>query len=928
MFCKQLNGKSQLILILCIVLFTFSGSMLFAFSDGTYFPDLNAPDHIYSVSTYDSGYSDMVDGFGGGGDIGDVSAATTFEFDIYKVSAGTSSGSVLHFGFYEHPFYNGMGIYEFNLADANDDQWDHYSIPVSSIPTYDGMDWSKGGILQIKCLNADFNIWIDNAAFYNGSTKIRELVDGETDTWGHTFTTEPEQGIPPVTLDGDATHFIAQTNEWANNLTPSPRSTKLYVMLGSLQGLLLKQGHSEGIHLELTSDYRNNIEDIATRRNITYEYVAWPKTPWWLIQHFKPQFGSRYVLYDQATNPDSVNAAYMASYLYDAVMIDEELKAEAIANGLTLALDVSTYDDQWIWDNWADPCASTPWHRKDIAIDQPSEPKYGHSVAVGPICFHDATETPLRHAFLDALEDDSPVIGWMEAGYSEVHSSIDNSEHSTWWIATQAYNTALYSALREPSSLPLQQNTHSDPDTSQTNKHYVTFLMTDGDNPGWYNNTFAWDSNWWASPFRGQVPIGWGLLPAMRDIGQAKVEYLYDTASTDPNARDYFIAQSPIGYGYPSYFTPEARSRNAEQTAKHMGDLDLSILMILDISGFDNPETNYGPYLAQPEIDAMFYWDTWNNYAKYQGEIKWVNNKPIISGYSLLWGDTAYTPENVADAVNLRSTDPTDPNSYSLIGIHVWSQSVADAVYCASLFDSDVEVVTPEEFVKLIKHHIVPPPTPPAYDIDLGDQQLGVYASSDPSFVFTTNSTEQQMNGTPSTKMEMGSSTAHYVNMDFSVIDIVDANLLDVDIYGDGSGAIIRLSLHSKEYLAQNAFLYKYVTLDFTGWRRFSWNLDGSNDGLLFTGGVSREDTLSSIDILQVNGPSNSITTTFYLDNVKILTSSPYDLNNDGSINLIDLSEVSSRWLSSGPDADFNYDRTVDTIDLGFFTEYWLTDVP
>jgi len=143
-------------------------------------------------------------------------------------------------------------------------------------------------------------------------------------------------------------------------------SDQTMIMLESLQGVLLKHAYTEGIHIETDAFYTNNFNDLVSRRQLTgkYEYVISPKTPWWLVQHFQTVFGSRYVLYD-LTKPDSLNAARMASYKYDAIMVEKSIEPTALTNGLTKVLDVSNYTDQWIYDNWL-----PTWPRKDIAIDQ------------------------------------------------------------------------------------------------------------------------------------------------------------------------------------------------------------------------------------------------------------------------------------------------------------------------------------------------------------------------------------------------------------------------------------------------------------------------------------------------------------------------------------------------------------------------------
>ncbi len=94
----------------------------------------------------------------------------------------------------------------------------------------------------------------------------------------------------------------------------------------------------------------------------------------------------------------------------------------------------------------------------------------------------------------------------------------------------------------------------------------------------------------------------------------------------------------------------------------------------------------------------------------------------------------------------------------------------------------------------------------------------------------------------------------------------------------------------SKKRTIKNGFLYyKDITRGFIGWRHFSWQLDGQNNGTLFWGNASRHEALSSINIFQVSGPWNQTTATFYLDNVRLLAQNPADLNSDDLINQSDL---------------------------------------
>src|SRR5439155_1727525 len=123
-------------------------------------------------------------------------------------------------------------------------------------------------------------------------------------------------------------------------------------------------------------------------------------------------------------------------------------------------------------------------------------------------------------------------------------------------------------------------------------------------------------------------------------------------------------------------------------------DTDTRTVIFIDNAGFDSPEI-YRPYLEQPNIDAVFYWDVFGDYAKYRGAIKWINGKPIIS--ARIWmrnvNGQFVEPQQVADDINARPRNPLVPDGYSVIPVHAWSMSVSDVVQCASLLDPAVGVV-------------------------------------------------------------------------------------------------------------------------------------------------------------------------------------------------------------------------------------------
>ena len=299
-----------------------------------------------------------------------------------------------------------------------------------------------------------------------------------------------------------------------------------------------------------------------------------------------------------------------------------------------------------------------------------------------------------------------------------------NSQHNVSLAAANwCQSLAVLSSLRDTNRLPLTQALCSRGQLLETNVHYVTFVFTDGDNVQWFHNGFLLGTQWWGSPSRGQIPLGWGMSPTLRDLSPTIAEYLVESAAASHRpARDTFLAMSPMGYCYPSMFSASARATNAVRLARYMRDLDLSLLILLDNAGFETPSV-YLPYLQQPQIQAIFYWDAFGNYAKYAGAIQWQYGKPIISAFTNLWGSSG--PAEVAAALNARPRDPRSLGGYSMVDVHAWTHSVADVGQCIQLLNPQVRVVTPDVFVSLLHRNIGPPPA----DVDLGNWQAAAYGS-------------------------------------------------------------------------------------------------------------------------------------------------------------------------------------------------------
>jgi len=120
-----------------------------------------------------------------------------------------------------------------------------------------------------------------------------------------------------------------------------------------------------------------------------------------------------------------------------------------------------------------------------------------------------------------------------------VHASDDS--HNMAPIANARLTNPQPPTTSMPPSISQTLPLHS---ASTKAKHKIAFLMSDGDNIQWMYNAFATQQNWWGSPDRGTVPLGWTLSPGLVELGPVILNYLSRTAT----ANDDLIA-APSGVG-------------------------------------------------------------------------------------------------------------------------------------------------------------------------------------------------------------------------------------------------------------------------------------------------------------------------------------------------------------------------------------------
>jgi hypothetical protein len=464
------------------------------------------------------------------------------------------------------------------------------------------------------------------------------------------------------------------------------------VMIATLQGILAKTSATQIFIDPEYGGYSTWLSYLNSEHGVGYEYVS---GPWVILNNFKSDIDD-YILYKDGDS--SINAATSLAGIKNAIAVEKTIESKVQSYGLSCLIDVRFRNEAWVFDNY--------WNQlpHNIVIEQKEEfhNEMRDYAALGNVfTFYDGN-SPFRDSVMTNLEGDSVCLGWGDASLGEDKFIGPSSDRGVFTLAADhARDLSTLSGITEPS---LFQNTHIDP-TLEENVHYVTFLMTDGDNIQWILGGFQSDSRWWGSPNRGNFNMGWGMSPSLIDLAPSVLKWYYGDASSG-TYKDYFVVgPSGGGYMYPSRYPSAELDLHVQRLNDYMGRADLNIVQIIDFDSF-NDTSLWDKYTAQPNIDGLFYLE-YTLYNQHNGAIVWSNGKPVISAREMLWPGLSGCDENsVINHINSAPRDPYSASGYSLVMVLAWSKSLSDVQRVINGLDPDVRVVTPEAFVNLIAENV------------------------------------------------------------------------------------------------------------------------------------------------------------------------------------------------------------------------------
>lgn len=311
------------------------------------------------------------------------------------------------------------------------------------------------------------------------------------------------------------------------------------------------------------------------------------------------------------------------------------------------------------------------------------------------------------HSFLDK---NIPIIGYaynetqdvaLFSQYGQFLVPTDYTMNLTFHLAGEFRREDGFTQPNKDSELPAEQG-----------KHYVAFVVSDGDNAQYWQNTAIFSTSYMNATGREKddFAVTWSITPSLSDMMPLVMDAAYNGDIATEN--DYFCA--PVsGQGYID--AGNFYNSGAEYMNDFLGKLDTYLTRadqsVVTIIGAENYSGGgiYGTMDAYASVGALKGGLVLNGgryfEGAYSGGVYWKNGKPFIVPRDSLWSTT---PAYIAARINMYAssatgTDVTTTDAYSVINVHPWSHNYADIRTIVGMLADNVEVVSLDRIVAMMQ---------------------------------------------------------------------------------------------------------------------------------------------------------------------------------------------------------------------------------
>ena len=485
-------------------------------------------------------------------------------------------------------------------------------------------------------------------------------------------------------------------------ISENDMNTEEQTMISTLQGLVATKSDQQIYVLSSNEpDYQIWLKDLNANHNVKYTNI---KDPWKLLSKFKNHING-YILYSNLNSPSINNACSLAS-LKDSIVIEKSLESKIKSIGITnLIQDCSHTDKYWAYNNlW-----NLGLNHSTVIELSPSKSMALRDYAIisKSLMFYedDVSDSLLRDTIFKSMADPARCLGWGPDEHTNVSIA---SKFGVDVIASDwSYNLSVLSSY--PTNP--QHQSSNDKLPKEDGVHYMTFIMSDGDNQQWLLGSNYSSKSWYGSSNRGNFNLGWSISPSLYYLAPTVFSKYYESASFPKYNDNYVVPPSGNGYMYPSKFPINKLGSYTKRLNDYMQKVDQRNVLILDDEAFYRKDL-WDNYTCHSHINGLFYLNYEKN-SSYAGKIIWSNNKPIVSCRDLLWEGLENEEElikNINNRIDLGYTNIESPDSYTFVYVHVWSKTMDNVQDVVTKLNknSKVRIVTPDTFIKLIQKNISP----------------------------------------------------------------------------------------------------------------------------------------------------------------------------------------------------------------------------
>lgn len=486
---------------------------------------------------------------------------------------------------------------------------------------------------------------------------------------------------------------------YQNDLTPAERT-----MIVTLQGIISNKSNDQIYTLNKNQpDYKIWLDDLKTNYNVTYTMV---KNPLYLLNKFK-SLVSGYILYSNypKKNPSINNACSLAA-LKNSIVVDKSIEDKVKNIGIKIQGNCINTDKYWAYNNLWNSGLS---HSTVIQLSPNRDaPLRDYGIMSKCLVFYedDLKDFSLRDKIFGSMKNDSTCLGWGPDEHNNVSAASKNGVSII--PADWSYNLTVLSAFP---SMPLTQKDSIKPEKNFNSQpmHYVTFIMSDGDNQQWYLGSNYGSEKWYGFPRRGNFNMGFSISPSIYELAPTVFKLYYKNAASSLYQDNFVVSPSGNGYMYPSKFKEDSLTPYLRRLNNYMANVDERYVAIIDDWSLYDTRL-WDKYTSCSNINGIFYLN-YNKQNDYKGKIVWSNGKPVVSCRDVLWSgleDEDALINNINNYVNKRYTNISKPEAYTFVYVHAWSKSMKDVEKVVTELNKNpkIKVVSPDTFMDIMKKNI------------------------------------------------------------------------------------------------------------------------------------------------------------------------------------------------------------------------------